>query len=54
MPISLTLSDIEVSDRTCQLTIGAMVMAVQAPRAGDTRWAKLLEGFKARFSDISV
>lgn len=54
VPISLTLSDIDISDRTCQMTIGAMLMAIGAPPSSRTHWEKLQAGFKAKFSNISV
>jgi tetratricopeptide (TPR) repeat protein len=54
MPISVTLSDIDISDRTCQMTIGAMAMAIGAPPSGGTHWEKLLTEFQVRFSNISV
>jgi hypothetical protein len=36
------------------MTVGAMVMLVDAPSTGETRWVKLLEEFKGKFSDISL
>jgi hypothetical protein len=53
-PVSLTLSDIDESDRTCQMTISAVAMAVGIQSSGRTHWDKLHAGFKARFSDICV
>jgi len=54
MPIALTLSDIDISGRTCQMTIGAMAVAIGAPPSGRTHWERLLTGFRVRFSDIHV
>lgn len=54
VPVSLTLSDIDESDRTCQMTISAMVMAVGIGSSGRTYWEKLHAAFKAKFSDITV
>jgi hypothetical protein len=54
MPISLTLSDIDFSDRICQMTIGTMAVAIGAPPSSRTHWEKLQAGFKAKFSNISV
>ena len=53
-PVSLTLSDINEADRTCQMTIGAMVTAIGEPPADRSRWEKLQAIFKAMFSDITV
>ncbi len=54
VPVSLTVSDIDESDRTCQMTIGAMLIAVGEPPSDRTRWEKLHEGFKTKFSVITV
>jgi len=54
MPISLILSDIDISDRTCQMTIGTVAVAIGVPPSGGTHWLKLLAGFYVRFSNIYV
>lgn len=54
MPISLTLSDIDISERICQLCIGPMAVRVSAQPVNRPLLARLLEGFEARFSTISV
>lgn len=54
-PISLTLSDIDMADRTCQMSIGPVVFAVRQQAAAHTSvLAQLAAGFKARFSTICV
>lgn len=53
-PVSLILSDIDESERTCQMTIGAMLTSIREPPSDRTRWEKLHAAFKARFSDICV
>ena len=53
-PVSLILSDIDQSDRTCQMTIGTMLTVFGKPPSDRTRWEKLHAGFKARFSEITV
>ena len=54
-PISLTLSDIDIADRTCQLSIGPVMFAVRRHAAAHTGvLTQLAAGFKAQFSTISV
>lgn len=53
-PISLTLSEIDDSDRTCRMTIGASAIALRAPPSSRTHWERLQAGFKDRFSIIRV
>jgi len=53
-PVSLTLSDIEVLNRTCQMTVGAMLTLIGEPPSDRTHWEKLHAAFKARFSNICV
>ncbi len=53
-PVSLTLSDIDPSDRTCQLTIGAVVVAVGRPTGDKRHWEKLHAAFKRKFRVIMV
>jgi tetratricopeptide (TPR) repeat protein len=58
MPISLTLSDIDISNRTCQMIIGAVGVAIGVPPSGGTHWLELtgllFAGFSVRFSNIYV
>jgi hypothetical protein len=53
-PVSLILSDIDESERTCQMTIGTMLTFIREPPSDRTRWEKLHTAFKARFGDIYV
>ena len=53
-PVSLTLSDIDESKRTCQMIIGAMLTRIHEPPSDRTRWEKLHAAFQAWFSDICV
>jgi tetratricopeptide (TPR) repeat protein len=53
-PVSLTLSDIDLSERSCQLTIGAIMTVMGKPPTNRARWEKLHAAFKARFSKITV
>jgi hypothetical protein len=53
-PVSLILSDIDESERTCQMTIGAMMTSLGEPPSERTRWEKLHAAFKSRFSHICV
>lgn len=53
-PISLTLSDIDIEDRTCQLSIGPMITMLGTPPGDRDRWEKLHTGFKTKFSEINV
>ena len=53
-PVSLTLSDIDESERTCQMTIGAMMTSLREPPRGRGHWQKLQAAFKARFSEIDA
>ncbi len=59
IPISLTLSDIDILNKTCQMTIGAVGVAIGVPPSGGTHWSKslvgfLFAGFNVRFSNIYV
>ncbi len=53
-PVSLTLSDIDLSERTCQMTIGAVLVSMKEPSSDPAHWEKLREAFNARFSEIIV
>jgi tetratricopeptide (TPR) repeat protein len=53
-PVSLILSDINESERTCHMTIGAMIMSLREPPGDKTPWKKLHTAFKAQFSNICV
>jgi len=53
-PVSLTLSDIELSEKTCQLTSGAILTHIGQPPGDKARWEKLNASFKARFGNITV
>jgi hypothetical protein len=52
--VSLTLSDIDVPERTCLLTIGAMLVPLHQAPSVRTHWERLHEGFKAKFVRIRV
>ena len=54
VPVSLTLSDIDISDRTCYMTIGAMLVSLDGTPSSRTHWEKLQAGFSARFREICV
>jgi hypothetical protein len=54
VPVSLTVSDIDPSDKTCQLTIDDMVFFMSKSPGEQNRWRRLLEGFKAKFKEITV
>jgi tetratricopeptide (TPR) repeat protein len=54
IPISLINALSEFSDRICLMEIGPVFIKIGTPQGSGTYWTKLLEGFKNRFSDISV
>ena len=53
-PISLILSEVDMENRTCQLTIGAMMTMVGEPSSDRKRWEKMQVGFQIQFSEICV
>jgi tetratricopeptide (TPR) repeat protein len=53
-PVSLTLSDIDQSGRSCQMTIAAVMVSLGQPPSERTHWERLHESFRVRFSDITV
>ena len=53
-PVSLTLSDIDLSEKRCQFTIGAVVTQIGEPPGDRAHWEKLHVAFKVRFSEITV
>jgi hypothetical protein len=53
-PVSLTLSDIDLSEKQCQFTIGAVMTQIGKPSGDRAQWEKLHAAFKARFSNITV
>jgi tetratricopeptide (TPR) repeat protein len=53
-PVSLILSDIDLSEKTCPMSIGAVVTHRHEPPSDRVRWEKLHTAFKAKFSDICV
>jgi hypothetical protein len=48
------LSNIDISTRTCQMTIGAMIVTVGELPDSTAHWDKLQAGFRARFCTITV
>ena len=52
--VSLVLSEVNESEKTCAMTIGAMLTAIHEPPSDRARWEKLHAAFKARFSNICV
>ena len=53
-PLSLTMSDIDVPEKTCQVTIGPIVMRSGTPPGDKQRWENLHNGFKTKFDTITV
>ena len=53
-PISLTLSTIDMSERTCQMTIGPMITVLGDTPGDITCWEKLHTGCMTKFSEIKV
>jgi tetratricopeptide (TPR) repeat protein len=53
-PVSLTLSDMDMSDRTLQMSIGPVVVALHSLPVNKVPLKKLLEGFRDKFNDIYV
>ncbi len=53
IPISLTLSDIRLEDRTCQLSIDTVLIQLGKPN-GIHPWKALRAGFQKKFHQISV
>ena len=53
-PVSLTLSDIDLEEKNCQMTIGTMLTFTGEPPSDRVRWEKLHSGFKTMFSEIHV
>jgi hypothetical protein len=53
-PVSLTLSDIDLSKKNFQFTIGAVMTQIGKPPGDRARWEKLHEAFKVRFGNITV
>ena len=54
VPISLTLSDVEVSQRACQMSVGPMMFFVDELPGNVGLLARLAEGFRTRFGTIRV
>jgi tetratricopeptide (TPR) repeat protein len=54
IPISLTNAEFEFSDSICLLEIGPSLTKIGTQQSSGAHWAKLLAGFKNRFSNISV
>jgi tetratricopeptide (TPR) repeat protein len=53
-PVSLTLSDIDVSDRTLQMSIGPIAVSLDKLPVNKVPLRKLMEGFQKQFNDIYV
>ena len=53
-PVSLTLSDIDLEDKTCQLSVGPVLVLMSPLQVNHALLTKLGEGFKAKFSEINV
>jgi tetratricopeptide (TPR) repeat protein len=54
MPIALVLSDTDVVERICQMTIGVPVFSMDAPPIGGPHWETLLAGLRIGFGRIRV
>ena len=54
VPVSLTLSDIEASQRACQMSVGPIIFFVNELPGNVALLARLLEGFRAQFGTIRV
>jgi tetratricopeptide (TPR) repeat protein len=54
VPVSLTISDVEVSQRACQMSVGPMIFFVDELPGNVSLLARLLQGFTARFGTIRV
>ena len=53
-PVSLTLSDIDLTGKSCQFTIGAVIIENGKPPGDRAHWEKLHAAFQARFAEITV
>ena len=53
-PVSLTLSDIEIDDRTLQMSIGPVVVALHSLPVNKVPLEKIMNGFREKFSEIMV
>ena len=53
-PISLTLSDIDISEKACQVTIGTVLIRGGTPPGNKKYWEKLHASFKENFATITV
>jgi hypothetical protein len=53
-PVSLILSDIDLEEKNCHMTIGTMVTRVGGSPSNRAHWEKLHAGFKALLSEICV
>jgi hypothetical protein len=53
-PVCVTLSELDRSDRTLQMSLGPMQVAMQHLSTDKTHLKKLIEGFQELFSEIDV
>lgn len=54
MPLTLTLSDTDIVERICQMSIGTPMISMRAPPTGGPHWEILLTGLRIGFSSIRV
>jgi hypothetical protein len=54
IPISLVYSDISAPDKSCELLIGTYISVIREPPSGGSHLAKLLTGFRVKYSEIIV
>ena len=54
VPVSLTLSEVDMNSRICHMVIGAMMTTVGEAPAGVDHWKRLKTGFEERFGVITV
>ena len=54
MPFALTLSDTDVAERICQMSIGVSMFSMSAPPTGGPHWETLLMGLRIGFGSIRV
>jgi tetratricopeptide (TPR) repeat protein len=53
-PVSLTLSDIDMDDRTLQMSIGPVMVALHSLPVNKAPLEKIMNGFRNKFSEIMV
>lgn len=53
-PVSLILSDIDLAERTCQMTIGPMITRLREPPGDRARWERLHAAFREGFGELGA